>query len=607
MIFQGHLSQMISTLAKCYGNRRALMFKVGENDSWTSITWNAFAEEVEAIAKAFVSVVTRGETIAIFAPNLVEDLYISYGAYQAGVIVVPLFSSASSEEAEFVFNDAEIRVLFIGEQTQYDTVVALFSKIASLRKIVLLSSTIKKHPSDTFSINYNDFVHLGDHSSYKQQLEMRKNRASMHDLAEILYTSGTTGRSKGVMFTYAMYNAALQFNSINMKLTEHDVILDFLPFSHVFERAWVCLAFASGSTVVINREPHKIMDAIQEIHPTAMCTVPRFWEKVYASVIHDANKKGLRARAILNMALNVGKRYFVDHIGKGKQPTIGLNLQYQLADHLVLSRLRQKLGFTRCHVYPVAGAAISSSVEIFVHSCGIPMVAGYGLTEAMATISVDKVDGKFTVGSVGFVMRGLEIHFSDENEILVRGETITKGYYHNPEETKKTIDAEGWFHTGDAGYLKDGELYLTDRIKNLYKTSNGKYIAPQQIESILVVDRFIDQIMIIADRYKYVSALIVPDYKALKRYADNHGLKYSNREDLCSNVKIRNFLMDRINVLQRGLAEYEKVKRFVLLTRPFTLEREELTSTMKIRRRKIFDHNIRAIEKMYKTDFLLSE
>ena len=298
-------------------------------------------------------------------------------------------------------------------------------------------------------------------------------------------------------------------------------------------------------------------------------------------------------------ALKVGKAYNVDYKMRGLTPPVGLRMKYKFYEKTIISLLLKTLGLERHNFFPTAGAAIPPVVEEFVHSVGINMTAGYGMTETTATVSCDRWYKPISMGSVGRVLDCVQLKFGENNEILLKGDTITKGYYRKAEVTALAFDEEGWFHTGDAGYMKDGELFLTERIKDLFKTSNGKYIAPQMLESKLVVDRYIDQIVIIADQRKFVSALIIPEYKLLEELAQKKKIEYKDIEDLCSNSNIVEFVMDRIETLQQDLASYERIKRITLLPHPFSMERGELTNTLKVKRSVINQNFAAEIDKMY--------
>ena len=297
-------------------------------------------------------------------------------------------------------------------------------------------------------------------------------------------------------------------------------------------------------------------------------------------------------------ALRTGKKYNIDYRMNGKKPPLFLAMKYKFYDRTIFNLLKKTIGIENGNFFPTAGAAIPEKVEEFVHSVGINMVAGYGLTESTATVSCDWKND-FRIGGVGRVLSGVELKIGDNNEILLRGGTITKGYYKKEAITKAVFTDDGWFRTGDAGYMKDGFLYLTDRIKDLFKTSNGKYIAPQAIETKLVVDRYIDQISVIADQRKYVSALIVPDYPLVEKYAREHHIAYTDLKDLLEKPEIQELFRMRIDVLQQQFAHYEQIKRFTLLPQPFSMERGELTNTLKIKRAVLLKNYAKEIERMY--------
>ena len=381
-------------------------------------------------------------------------------------------------------------------------------------------------------------------------------------------------------------------------LGEQDVVMNFLPFTHIFERAWSYYCLDRGCVLCINLRPQDIQKTIKEVRPTAMCSVPRFWEKVYAGVLEKINETtGLKKMLMLD-ALKVGKAHNIDYLMNGKTPPAMLRAKYKFYDKTIYSLLKKTIGIENGNFFPTAGAAIPEKVEEFVHSVGINMVAGYGLTETTATVSCGWI-GDYRIGSVGRLMPGLELKFGEDNEILLRGETITKGYYKKEAITRNALTEDGWFHTGDAGYMKDGFLYLTERIKDLFKTSNGKYIAPQAIETKMVVDRYIDQISIIADQRKFVSALIVPEYQQVENYAKDHHIAYTDMKDLLQKTEIQELFRMRIETLQQEFAHYEQIKRFTLLPEPFSMERGELTNTLKIKRPVLLKNYAAEIEKMY--------
>ena len=329
-----------------------------------------------------------------------------------------------------------------------------------------------------------------------------------------------------------------------------------------------------------------------------MCSVPRFWEKVYAGVQEKINEATGLKKALMLDAIRVGKVHNLDYLRLGKTPPVMNQLKYKFYEKTIYSLLKKTIGIENGNFFPTAGAAVPDEITEFVHSVGINMIVGYGLTESTATVSCALPTG-YDIGSVGVVLPGVEVKIGDNNEILLRGKSITKGYYRKAEATAAAIDSEGWFHTGDAGYFKNGQLYLTERIKDLFKTSNGKYIAPQALETKLVIDRYIDQIAIIADQRKFVSALIVPVYGLVKEYAKEKGIEYKNMNELLLHPKVQGLFRARIETLQQQFAHYEQIKRFTLLTEPFSMERGELTNTLKLKRSVVAVNYKDVIEKMY--------
>lgn len=595
-----YLSTLICRQAKKYGDRIALKYRNYETESWIPVSWNQFAAKVKNVSNALIALGTAvQENVGIFSQNMPECLYTDFGAFGSRVVTIPLYATSSEAQVHYILEDAGIRFLFVGEQYQYDVAYRVQNLCKSLKQIIIFDPKVKRSAADKNSIYFSDFLKLGEDGKYQEEVDKRTSESGNGDLANILYTSGTTGESKGVMLHHSCYEAAFAAHDQRLKtLTEADVVMNFLPFTHIFERAWSYYCINKGCTLCVNLRPQDIQKTIKEIRPTAMCSVPRFWEKVYAGVQAKINETTGLKKGLMLDALKVGKEHNITYLMNGKTPPPLLHMKYKFYEKTIYSLLKKTLGIENGNFFPTAGAAIPLAVEEFVHSVGINMIAGYGLTETTATVSCCWLDS-FRIGSVGRVMPGLEIKIGENNEILLRGETVTKGYYKKEAMTRQVLTEDGWFHTGDAGYLKDGFLYLTERIKDLFKTSNGKYIAPQAIETKLVVDRYIDQISIIADQRKFVSALIVPEYEQVKKYAEAHHIAYTDMKDLLQKQEIIDLFRLRIDTLQQEFAHYEQVKRFTLLPEPFSMERGELTNTLKIKRPVLMKNYAAEIEKMY--------
>lgn len=600
MQVKSHLSVLIHDLANKYGDKTALTFKKFGSDKWQSVSWNQFSLRVKQVSNALLNIGAKPhDKIAVFSQNCVHYLYTDFGAYGIKVCSIPFYATSSEQQIQYMITDGQVRFLFVGEQEQYDKAHRVFALCPSLERIIIFDSSVRISTHDPAALYFKDFIKLGENLPRQTEVEALYQSASMDDMANILYTSGTTGDSKGVMLTYGQYDAALRANDEVVPVSEKDRVINFLPFTHIFERGWAYLCLSEGAQLFINTYPHEIQESMRQVHPTCMCSVPRFWEKVYIAVKAKMDEAGSVQKKLFYHALAVGRKRNIEYIANGKRPPLTLELEYKIINKTILSMVRKQLGLEHPNIFPTAGAYVSPEVEEFVLSIGIGMVVGYGLTESLATVSCVHLDKKFTIGSVGRPISSIQIKIGEDNEILLKGPTITKGYYHRDTTNAKVFDEEGYFRTGDAGYMKDGELFLTERIKDLFKTSNGKYIAPQQVESLLLVDKFIDQVAVIADQRKFVSALIVPEFRLVEDWAREHHIAFSSREDLCANEQVKKMLQERINTLQQQLAYYEQIKRITLLPHHFSMESGELTNTLKIRR-PIINKNYQAeIDKMY--------
>ena len=595
-----HMSVLVHEQAKKYGDREMLIYQDFSGGAWKSLSWNQVSQTVKQVSNALLNLgVKPQENIGIFSQNSVQYVECDFGAWGVRAVTIPFYATSSEQQIQFIVNDAKVRYLFVGEQEQYDKARRVFSLCPTLERIIVYDPTVHISTHDPNAIFFSDFLKLGENLPRQTEVEQLQAEASFDDIANILYTSGTTGDSKGVILTHGQFHAAFEANNKCVPVNDQDRVMNFLPYTHIFERGWAILALTKGATMIVNTHPQEVQQSMRETHPTCMSAVPRFWEKVYMGVMDKIEHSSAMQRKLFMHALSVGKRHNIEYLSLGKKPPLPLHLEYEMLNRTVFSLVRKELGLENAHFFPTAGAAVSSHVEEFVHSIGLNMIVGYGLTESLATVSCDHLGEPYTVGSVGQPIDGIDIKISEEGEILLKGPTITIGYYNREDLTKQSFTADGYFRTGDAGYMKDGELFLTERIKDLFKTSNGKYIAPQMIESRLLVDKYIDQICVIADQRKFVSALIVPVYPLLEEYARDHRIPFADREELCANPQIIEMLKERIDTLQQQLAHYEQVKRFTLLPHHLSMEKGELTNTLKIRRRVLNENYKAQIDKMY--------
>ena len=595
-----HMSHLVHDVAAQLGDREALIYKDFGGTEWKSYSWNQFSAMVKKVSNAMLNLgIKVQENVGVFSQNTVQYLFTDFGAWGIRAVTIPFYATSSEQQIQYMISDAKVRFLFVGEQEQYEKARRVFSLCKTLEKIIVYDPAVHIDDGDATAIHFDDLLKSVEGLPRQSEVENLQKSATFDDIANILYTSGTTGDSKGVILTHGQYHAAFEANHKCVPVTENDRVLNFLPFTHIFEKGWKILCITVGARLIVNTKPMEVQQSMRETHPTCMSSVPRFWEKVYMGVQEKIENSGPLQRKLFQHALKVGRKHNIEYLACGKQPPVGLHLEYEMLNRTVFSLVRKELGLENAHFFPTAGATVSPHVEEFVHSIGIMMDVGYGLTESLATVSCDRIGKPFTVGSVGFPIDGLDVKISEEGEILLKGPTITRGYYNRDDITRESFTADGYFKTGDSGFMQNGELFLKERIKDLYKTSNGKYIAPQMIESKLLVDKYIDQLAIIADQRKFVSALIIPVYSLLEEYAREHNIPFSSREDLCQNEQIHQMMMERIDTLQQQLAHYEQVKRFTLLPHHFSLERGELTNTLKIKRRVLNENYKKEIDKMY--------
>lgn len=592
-----HLVEDIKQNAHRFKSKNAIYYKDNALNRWEGISWTDFGNRIEKLSKALLHFgISEQQKVAIFAENMPNWIIADLAIMAVRAVSIPIYATNSKKEAEYVINDAEVSLLFVGNQNEYDKAYELLDATESLKRIVALTKTIEFRSSEN-SVYLEDFVAIEPSDKIETELQKRYYERDIYDLASIIYTSGTTGEPKGVMLDYTNFGSSLDAHSYELNVSEKDVSLSFLPLSHVYERSWVFFCLHKGIEIYFNQDPKKIADVLKEVKPTLMCTVPRIFEKIFAAIQDKRKEASPTKMKLASWALGIGNNYYNKHKRLDRKVPFALKLKYKIADKLVLSKLRDVFG-GRIKFMPCGGAPLAADMVSFFHSFGLNIKCGYGLTETTATVTLFG-DSHFEFNSAGKTIEGSQIRIGDNNEILVKGPGVMKGYYKKPEETAKVIK-DGWFCTGDAGKLDEkGNLVITDRIKDLMKTSGGKYIAPQKLETALINDSFIEQIAVIGDQQKYVTALAVPSFENLKKYALEHKITFKDVEELIAHNQIIELFEKRFEELQKEFSKFEKIKKFTLLPKEFSMEAGEITATLKLKRKIIQKKYKALIDKMY--------
>ena len=597
-----HLAEFPHQFRVRYPGKTILRYYNKHSERWEKLNGEQVANLCLSAAKGLAYLqIAPGDRIAIYSPNRVGCIATELGIFMMRAVSVPLYATSTPDQVAFMVEDAGIETMFVGGQFQYNNAYEVQQRGSALRRLIVFDPEVVLAPGDTTSMYFDEFLRRGDSVAYENKANVTASQALAIDLAVIIYTSGTTGKSKGVMLHHS--NFIEQFYQHQVKypfITNRDISMCFLPLNHIFEKAWTYLCLSMGCQVAILSDPKRILEALPIVRPTMMCNVPRFWEKVYIGVQDKINRSPKLVRYILRHSIQVGERYFFDFVNEGKKPPLYLRLLNKLYDKTLFAKVKKAIGIQRGRFFPAAGASVSPEILRFLRAINVPMCVGYGLSETTATVSSQPLEG-FAIDSIGTIMPGLEVKIDPEtSEILIKGATVTSGYYKNPEANAEAFTEDGFFRTGDAGRVEDGVLYFTERIKDLFKTANGKYIAPQMLEGMLTIDPLIEQVAVIADGYKFVSALIYPNWSVLRREAEARGLsREMTEEELAANHEVHRLVMAHLEAALSTVAQYEKVKKFKLLTTPFSVESGELTNTLKIRRKVVAERYAREIASMY--------
>lgn len=590
------LTTLVADQVKRNPDRVAYRYKTFPGGSeWEPTTWVQLQEKTHRLACRLADFgIGIQDKIAIFSANRPEILISDFAAYALRAVPVSIYATSSADEVKYIVNDSGATILFVGNKEQYEIAKSVAHKMPKLKMIVTFDDV--ENADKTFS----SFITESTTETTAAEVAKRTAEATADDIATLIYTSGTTGEPKGAILTHSNFDAAIGTHQTALDLDSNWTALSFLPLSHIFEKAWTYLCLSMGIMVYINNNPKDVQKSLRETRPNCMCSVPRFWEKAYAVITDKMAAMPWYKRAFVNYALRIGKKRNIEYVAKGLKAPRLLEAQYTFFNNRVFMPLRRVMGMENGCFLPTAGAPLSPNITEFFHAIGINLVIGYGLSETTATVSFYPATG-WQLGTVGKPLSIYQIRIGENNEIQLKSPTIMRGYHNKPEETRRAFTTDGWFRTGDAGELdpETGAITLTERLKDLFKTSNGKYIAPQVLETRLGEDKYIEQVAIIADKRKYVTAIITPAFEAIAEYARKKKIQYQNFEELVRNSEIIRLIQQRIDMMQRNFASFEQIKRFTLIPREFSMELGELTNTLKIRRPVVNRHFACEIEAMY--------
>jgi long-chain acyl-CoA synthetase len=570
-----------------------------ENDKYRGISYKELKEQTENFAFGLSALgIKKNDKLAISAENRPEWVYSDFAILGLGAVDVPLYPSLTAESEEFILNNSDSAGIIVSNKFQLNKIIKIWERCKKIKFIIVFNEKDiegKKQP-DIYS--FREVQQMGaELKNIKPNFfDESLKTADENDLCTIIYTSGTTGEPKGVMLSHkniiSNVHSALEAISISSK----DRFLSFLPLCHIFERmGGYYTGFACGGTIYYAESIELISQNILEVKPTIITTVPRLFERIYTKIIKSIEKEPLTKQKIFYWAVEVGKKY--SSLKKENNISAKLKIQHALADKLVFSKLKEKMGGS-LRFFVSGGAALPREMGEFFEAIGVIILEGYGLTEASPVIAANREDD-YKFGTVGKVMPGVQVKIASDGEILVKGPNVMLGYYKNKGETFEVIK-NGWLCTGDIGVFdSEGFLMITDRKKHLFKTSSGKYIAPGPIENLFLTSKYIDQFMLIGNHRMFLSALIVPDFESIREYADSNNINYSDEKDLVKKKEIYNLLDKEITLIQKKLANYERVRKFTILDKPFTIESGEITPSLKIKRKFVEERYAHLIEEMY--------
>jgi long-chain acyl-CoA synthetase len=590
------LGELFYQAASKYKNPTALNYKSG--GKWIPISSEQMLERAENIALGLYGLgLRKGDRVAILSANSPDWTLTDAGCQMIGIIDVPIYTTLAPGTVKYILCDAGVRILFLQNGEAYERIKEVVKECPSVEKIVFFDSKAQKLENSLFISELEAFG-KNLKTSQPDLLRDLEEAVQADNLATLIYTSGTTGEPKGVMLTHSNILSNVIDAVEKFDLSEREIPLSVLPLSHVFERSAMYTYIFNGMSVYYAESIEKVPDNLQEVKPTIFVGVPRIFEKVYMKAKEKAVTESSLKGKIFDWAIRIAKDYAMKIEKKENIPFL-LSIKHSIADKLVFSKFRAFFG-GRLKYCITGGAALSDDIYLIFNGAGVRIMQGYGLTETSPVISTNNpIENK--LGTVGKPIRNVQVRIASDGEIEVLGPNVMLGYYNKPEATREAFTEDGWFKTGDIGEIdEEGFLKITDRKKELFKTSGGKYIAPAPIEQKIKASIYVNQVVLVGNERKFPAALIVPNFDALKHYAESNKIEFSSKAELCQNKKIIEFMQMEIDALTADLSKYEKVKRIALLDKEFTVEGGELTPTLKIKRRVIDEKYRDIIDKIYR-------
>lgn len=586
-----------------YRNRGFHRAKYPEGGEWVSTSWTEFLAVVKRAARALCAIGGKpGMNAVLCSPNCPELLIASYACYFNRMADVPVYAYVSASQFAFIARDSDARILFVGNPGQYELAhnYEQANPQAVDRIIMMYNAPDWTPPVDPKLLLWEQFLALGDDMELHIDVLDRIKNGDPSDTASIVYTSGTSGVPKGAIITHSMYQAQIEAHIQHLpQIKENEISLAYLPMSHIFEKSWIFFCVSKGLRIAFNYDPRHIEETMQEIKPNVMCCVPRFWEKIYQKIYEKSEKMSWWQRHIARRALDIGGRVNIHLRRMGQEVPKSLMREYRLWDRKLFGPIRENIGIPCPTIFPTAGASLSDNILFFMRSIGIDIIYGYGMTETTATIT-SFPEYEYEIGTVGRPLPQYDLKIDNSGEILIKGSTVTPGYYNNPQANAQAFTEDGYLRTGDLGFrTPTGAIVLSGRKKDIFKTAAGKSISPVATETLLASCRYIDEVAVIGEGKSFVSALIVPNFGYLEKFARDNDIDFSSRQELCDNPAVQAFMLSELDRAQVDMADYEKIKKITLLPHHFSAEDGEITSSMKMRRAVISNNYAHHIASMY--------